>query len=213
MRRAIVLLAVLTAPAPAQLVDCVAARVGNDVITLSAVRRHLRIEAFIARRDVDLSSAARRAAAERLIDQLLVRRELEFTRFGAPPARDVEAQLDQLRQARGETIEALAQSLERFGFTLDDLRAEILYQISLLRFVEFRFSPGIQVAEDDIAAAYEKEIVPQARERGAPPPERDDARAGIVRLLTYRKTTAALEQWLAQSRQQVKIQLFDGAFQ
>jgi hypothetical protein len=33
-----------------------------------------------------------------------------------------------------------------------------------------------------------------------------------VRLLTYRKTNAALEQWLAMARQQVKIQVFEEAF-
>ncbi len=159
-----------------------------------------------------MSSEARRKAAERLIDQILIRRELELNRFAPPASADVETQIAELMKSRQEDTGALSASLESYGFTLDDLRSEILYQIMLLRFVEFRFSAGILVTEPEIDAAYEREVVPEARQRNVPSPSAEDARAGIVKLLTYRKTNAALEQWLAQARTQVKIQVFEEAF-
>jgi hypothetical protein len=55
-------------------------------------------------------------------------------------------------------------------------------------------------------------VVPEAQRRNVPPPSVDEARSDIVKLLTYRKTNAALEQWLAQARQQVKIHIFEEAF-
>jgi peptidyl-prolyl cis-trans isomerase SurA len=212
MRAAAAILVVMAAFAPAETLDRVSARVGKDAITESALRRHLRMEAFFARKAPDLTPESRRKAAERLIDQLLIRRELELNRFAPPAAADVETQIGQLMKSRQEDAAALEASLESYGFSLDDLRSEILYQIMVLRFVEFRFSAGILVTDPEIEAAYEKEVVSEARQRNAPVPSAEEARSGLVKLLTYRKTNAALEQWLAQARQQVKIQVFEEAF-
>ena len=212
MRAVAAMLVLLSTVLPAETLDRVSARVGKDAITESALRRHLRMEAFFARTTPDLGAASRRKAAERLIDQVLIRRELELNRFAQPAAADVEAQIAELMKARQEDSTALGVALEHYGFTLDDLRSEILYQIMLLRFVEFRFSAGILVTDAEIEEAYQKEVVAEARQRNVPPPSAEDARAGIVKLLTYRKTTAALEQWLLQARQQVKIQVFEEAF-
>ena len=82
----------------------------------------------------------------------------------------------------------------------------------LLRFVDFRFSAGILVTDEEIRDAYEKEVAPEARQRNVPAPTADEARSSIVKLIKYRKTNAALEQWLVQARQQVKIHLFEEAF-
>jgi hypothetical protein len=212
MRRVASLLAALAALAAGEVLDRVAVRVGAQVITESAVRRHLRMEAFVENREPDLGAEARRKAAERLIDQTLVRRELELNRYPTPPASEVEANLEGIRKGRNEDAGAFASSLARYGFSEEELRNEVFYEIALLRFVDFRFSPGVQVSEEETQQAYEKEVVPEAQRRNTAPPALEEARAGIVKLLTYRKTTAALEQWLAQARQQVKIRYFEEAF-
>ncbi len=212
MRAAAAILVMLAAFASCETLDRVAAWVGKDAITDSALRRHLRMEAFFARKTPELTADARHKAAERLIDQLLIRRELELNRFAPPGAADVETQINELMKSRNEDAAALNASLESYGFTLEDLRNEILYQIMLLRFVEFRFSAGVLVTDAEIDAAYENEVVPEARQRNVAPPTAEQARDGIVKLLTYRKTNAALEQWLIQARQQVKIRVFEEAF-
>jgi peptidyl-prolyl cis-trans isomerase SurA len=212
MRSAAAVLVLLAALVPGETLDRIAVRVGKDAIPESTLRRHLRMEAFFARKTPDLGSESRRKAAERLIDQLLIRRELELNRFAPPASADVETQIGQLMKTRQQDSAALGASLESYGFMLDDLRSEIQYQIMLLRFVDFRFNAGILVTEAEIQEAYEKEVALKARERNVPAPSADESRAGIVKLLTYRKTNAALEQWLAQARQQVKIHLFEEAF-
>jgi hypothetical protein len=212
MRAAAAILVLLAAIAPGETLDRVAVRVGKDAITESALRRHLRMEAFIARKTPELSPESRRKAAERLIDQTLIRRELELNRFAPPASADVETQIGQLMKARQEDAAALNASLESYGFSLDDLRSEIQYQIMLLRFVDFRFSAGVLVTDAEIQEEYEKDVVPEAQRRNVPAPSADEARSDIVKLLTYRKTNTALEQWLAQARQQVKIHIFEEAF-
>jgi hypothetical protein len=114
MRRAASLLAALAALAAGEVLDRVAVRVGAQVITESAVRRHLRMEAFVQNREPDLSAEARRKAAERLIDQTLVRRELELNRYPTPPASEVEANLEGIRKGRNEDAGALR--VQRRGF-------------------------------------------------------------------------------------------------
>ena len=212
MRAVTAILVLLAAIAPGETLDRMAARVGKDAITESALRRHLRMEAFFARKTPELGAESRRKATERLIDQTLIRRELELNRFAPPAAADVEAQIAKLMKARQEDAAALNASLDSYGFSLDDLRSEIQYQIMLLRFVDFRFSAGVLVTDAEIQEEYEKDVVPEAQRRNVPPPPADEARSDIVKLLTYRKTNAALEQWLAQARQQVKIHIFEEAF-
>jgi hypothetical protein len=213
MRRALAIVLVCYAVASAEVVDRAAVRVGNEVITLSAIRRHLRMEAFFEQREPDLRPAARRAAAERLIDQVLVRRELELTRYAPPAESEVDAQVAQIAKARAQEPAALARSLGGYGFTMEELRAELRYQVALLRFVDFRFSAGVQVSEEEIKAAYAKEIAAEARKRGVEPAPLDDVRQKLESLLSYRKTTAALEQWLTLARQQLKVRYFEEAFQ
>ena len=212
MRSAAAFLVLLSALGAGETLDRVAVRVGSNVITQSEVRRHLRMEAFIQSAEPDLRPEAMHRAAERLIDQMLVRRELELNRYPPAPAREVDSNVEQIRKARNEDAETFARSLARFGFTEEDLRNEVLYEIELLRFVDFRFSAGVQVSDAEIQAAYDKEVGTAAKQKNVTPPSLDEARASILKLLTYRKTTAALEQWLAQARQQVKIRYFEEAF-
>ena len=212
MRVAAAVLVLLSAIAPGETLDRVAAQVGKDAITESALRRHLRMEAFFAHKTPELGPESRRKGAERLIDQMLIRRELELNRFAPPGSAEVEAQIGQLMKSRQEDAAALGASLEGYGFSLDDLRSEIQYRIMLLRFVDFRFSAGVLVTDQEIQEAYEKEVVPEARQRNVTPPSAEEARPDIEKLLNYRKTNAALEQWLAQARQQVKIHIFEEAF-
>jgi hypothetical protein len=136
-----------------------------------------------------------------------------MNRYSAPLSSEVDEQLSRLMQSRKENDSALKRSLEHYGFTMEDLREELIYQVALLRFVDFRFSPGIEVSDQEIEAAYNKEIVPEAQKRDATPPSLDEARPNLTRLLSYRKTTAAMESWLAQARQQVKIRYIEEAFQ
>ena len=212
MKRTGALLTFMAALAAGEVLDRVAVRVGPAVITESAVRRHLRMQAFLLNAEPDLRLEARRKAAERLIDQVLVRRELELNHYPAAPASEVATQIELVRKARNEDVEAFARSLVRYGFTQEDLREEVAYEIALMRFVDFRFSAGVQVSEEEIQTAYDKEVVPEAKQRNTPPPAAEEARASILKLLTYRKTTEALELWLAQARQQMKIRFFEEAF-
>ena len=64
-----------TCCATAEIIDRVAVSVGNQVITEDQIGEEIRVTAFLNHETPDLSPAQKRRAAERLIEQALVRRD------------------------------------------------------------------------------------------------------------------------------------------
>ena len=59
--------------AGAVLIDRIAVIVGTHVVKASDVDRDLRLTSFINRQQMDFTSAAKRKAADRLVDQQIIR--------------------------------------------------------------------------------------------------------------------------------------------
>jgi parvulin-like peptidyl-prolyl isomerase len=209
-----VLLLCSAAGVEAEVLDRVAAAAGQQVVTLSDIRRHLRILALSEGKPVEDTPEARRRAAERLIDQAMVRREIQLSRYATPTMAEAEASIARFIQGRKETPEQFAAVLKKYGFTEDEFRQEALWRINVSRFVDFRFAPGIQVSEEEITAYYQKEFVPifQASNPGAAPPGLEEVRERVTRIVSLRKTNVALDQWLAQMRETLKVRYFEAAF-
>jgi len=208
------LLLLLALAAPAQEIDRVAASAGRDVVTVSAIRRHLRMLALVGRTPFDDSPTARRAAADRLIDQALIRREIALSRYTPPPMSEADARIEAFLQENSLTHEELELLLAAAGFSEDDLRAEVHWRTTLARFIDYRFTPGVQVSDDDIAAYFDSELLPELRRRdpNAPLPKLDDHRDAISAILLTRKTNSAVDAWLEQARASTRLRYFDDAF-
>ncbi|WP_321473510.1 SurA N-terminal domain-containing protein [uncultured Paludibaculum sp.] len=192
-------------------IDRVAAAAGQQVVTLSAIRRHLRILALVDNSPLEDTQEARRKAADRLIDQALIHREIELSRFNAPTRAEAEARIQTFQKQRNLTQQQFDELLQRYGFTEDDFTEEVLWRISVTRFIDFRFSPGVQITDDEIKKYYTDEFLPQFRRRApdAPLPPLDDVRDRVSQVLMLRKTNQAVDQWLAQMRTTVKVRYFE----
>jgi peptidyl-prolyl cis-trans isomerase SurA len=216
MRRATLpLFAVLLAwpaVARAEIIDRVAVAVGNRVITQSEVERHARLTAFLNQEQPDLSPAARRKTAERLVEQRLVRRELEASRYPPPSATEVDAVLQGVKEQFG-AAGTLNEALAKYGVTEQHLREHLLWQLQFLRFIDIRFRPGVQVSEEDAREYYEKTVLPAAA--GANPgktPSFEDYRETIEEALTGRRVDEELERWLQAARRRTRVEFREGAF-
>ena len=87
MRQALLAIAFgMTAAAQTGVIDRVAVVVGNQVITASEVELEVRLTEFLNGAPLDLGPAARKAAAERLVDQQLIRNEMQAAGYAAPAA-------------------------------------------------------------------------------------------------------------------------------
>jgi hypothetical protein len=215
MRAALLIAALLAAPpAVAEIVDRIAVTVGDRIITDSDVRQMLRISAFLNAEPPNFSSAERRKAADRLVDQTFLRREMELSRFPAPADSEATPMLDAVRAGRFPTESAFRQALAQAGVTKAELRQRLLWQARLLRFIEFRFNPGIQLSRAELETYYNREYLPRWKATtNLPPPTLEETRAEIERDVNARKADEALEEWLRSARTRLATHYHPEAFE
>lgn len=216
MKRALLcLLLILAAPrAGAEILDRVAAAAGQQAVTLSDILRHLRFRAIVSGAPVLDTEQNRRQAAEQLLDLLIVRRELDLSRYSPPTMAEADQAIEAFLAEMKWSRERLAEELARAGFTEEEFRREMQARLTVTRFIDYRFAPGVQVTDEEVEAYYTKEFLPALRESEprASAPEIATVRAMIERILTARKVNAAMEEWLRQMRQSLRIRYFEEAF-
>src|SRR4030095_6424242 len=130
-----------------------AVAVGKRVVKTSDIDRDLRVSQFLNRQPVNLSAEARRKAAERLIDQELIRQEITAGAYPPPSEKDVDALLQQLRRDRfGGSDAEFRAALARYGLSEEQLKQYLHWQLAVLRFIDQRFRPGVLVTDEDVRA-------------------------------------------------------------
>ena len=177
--------------AMAGVVDRVAVVVGNDVITESEVLREVRLTQLINGQPLDLGPAQRRAAAERLVDQLLIRKEMEIGNYPMPSPQEADAMLRKFRQERYPSVQQFRAALEKYGVTEEELKQHLLWQLATMRFTDQRFHVLT-------AAAPAKSSEVQSADRSSSSESSVDDQ---------------LDAWLKQQRSSTRIQFKKGAFE
>jgi parvulin-like peptidyl-prolyl isomerase len=217
MRTAILLLTCTAglagAAGGAVVIDRIAVVVGRSVIKTSDIDRALRLTEFLNRQPLNLSAQARRQAAERLIDQQIIRTELATGGYSRATDADADAMLSGIERDRFGSVEArLDAELERYGLTKNDLHSELLWQLTVLRFIQQRFQPGVVVSDEEVQAYYDQHLADLQRQN-----PRDSTFATLepkIRdLLTGETVNKDFEAWLTRARQDTHVEYKPGAFQ
>jgi hypothetical protein len=172
----------------AAVVDRIAVVVGNTVITETEVLQEARLEAFLNQTPLDLSAQQRKTAAERLVDQQLVRNEMRIGSYPPPSPAEVDSMLANFRKDNFPSVDAYRAALERYGVTEDQLKQHLSWQLAAIRFTDLRFG------------------VPASAEQSA-----DRVRPGAA--TPKGDVDQQLEAWLKESRNNIKVQFKPGAFQ
>jgi len=81
---------------------------------------------------------------------MFIRNEIDVGAYAPPSANEVEPLLLQVRTQRFHTPQEYHAALEKYRITEDDLKTYLLWQLTLLRFIDIRFRAGIQISEQDI---------------------------------------------------------------
>jgi len=139
MRHVLLVCAFSFAVTAQNVIDRVAVVVGNQVITESEVILEVRLTAFFNGQPLDLSAAQRRAAAERLVDQELIRNEMQIGGYPLQPEADGDAALRKYRQDSSSSVTAFRASLAKYELTEDEVKRHLLWQAAALRFTDQRF--------------------------------------------------------------------------
>lgn len=213
--RATLLLVILSgALLPATVViDRMAVVVGKRVIKSSDIDRELRLTEFLNRDNLNLSADVKRKAAERLIDQEIIRNEIENGAYRRPAQADADALLRQLAQDRfGGSDQRLREALLRYGVEEDQLRAHLLWQLTVLRFIDERFRPGVLITDDETRRYYEQHLADLRREYR----QNSSFQAlepKIRASLEGERINQSFAEWIEQARKRTHIEYRQGAFQ
>jgi hypothetical protein len=192
--------------AQAETLDRIAVSMGQDVITESQLILDLRVVAFLDRKPVNLSGAARRESAQRLVDQILIRREAAESHMTLPSTEAAAGLVAPYAAEKGFPAD-----LKRYGISESDLAAHLLAGLRMLTFTDLRFRPDIQISADEVRAYYDG----LSRQSGpaAPLGSFDESREQIEKLLLEQRVLEALDKWLETARTTAKIRYRDKAFE
>jgi hypothetical protein len=203
-----------TPRAAAEIIDRIAVSVATGVITASEVDRAIRVTAFQNGVSPDFRPASRRETAQRLVDQKLVRREMELSRYPQPEPSEVDPPLAQLRAKRYKSDGDFQEALKNYGLTERDVRDAMLWELALVRFIEVRFRPAIQVTNQELEDYFEKVVKPAAQ--AAHPAQSvafDEYRNRIEEKLAGERADQEVENWLKEARKRTVIEVHEEAFE
>ena len=211
----LLLLALTLAPTlSADIIDRIAVSVGDRVITTSDLDREIRVTAFLNGVKPDFSPANKRATADRMIEQKLVERELENGRYPTPQPADVLPALDDFKKRFYPKEADYQRALDEYGITDADVKAALLWQRTLLEFIEVRFRPSVQLSDQQVQEYFDKVVAPAAKAAHPDQPvSLDDYRAQIEQTLTGQREDEQMDTWLREAKRRTEIVVHQEALQ
>jgi peptidyl-prolyl cis-trans isomerase SurA len=189
-----------------QVVDRVVANVNGHVVLQSDWEQEVAFEAFSDARDPEsFTSAERTAALDRLIDQELLREQVRPSQ--PPPADQVAARVAEVRKLHPDCVtdEGWHAKLERYGLSQSALEQHFGDQIRLMKLVEDRLRPSIQIDQRAVETYYHDQLLPQMNQSGSGATPLTEVFNRIKALLAERKMNEMLSGWLANLRSESHI--------
>jgi hypothetical protein len=210
----LLLLLCLAVPLAAEIIDRIAISVGNHVITTSDIDREIRVTAFLNGVKPDSSAANKRATAERMVEQKLVQRELESSRYSTPKPADVLPALDEFKKHFYPRNDDFGRALSQYGITEPEVKEALLWQRTLLEFIEVRFSSGAQVSDQQVQEYFDNVVAPAARAAHPNQPvSLGDFREQIERTLAGQREDQEMDNWLKEARRRTPTVYHEEALQ
>jgi parvulin-like peptidyl-prolyl isomerase len=200
----------LALAAHGEIIDRIAASVGNRVITASDLDRELRVAAFQDGVKPDFSPARKRAAVEAMIEQRLIRTELANSRYPLPDPAELAPIVEQFKKAHFQGDPQYRAALAEYGIGEDDFQELLLWQRTLLLFIQVRFETGVQLGAQDVEEYFLKTVKPAA-EAAHPgqPVLLEDYRDQIERTLTGQRADRQMDLWLRDVRTRTNVVLHE----
>jgi len=184
-----------------QVIDRVVTNVNGHVVLQSDWEQEVAFEAFSNARDPDsFTSAERNAALNRLIDRELLREQLRPS-HPAPPEQ-VAARVAEVRKVHPDctTDDGWRAKLQRYGLTQSALEKRLAEQIQLMKLVEDRLRPSIQIDQQAVETYYHDQLLPDMKRAGSVATPLTEVFGRIKDLLAERKMNELLSGWLASLR-------------
>jgi peptidyl-prolyl cis-trans isomerase SurA len=196
-----------------EVIDRIVATVNGHIILQSDWDEALSYEALLSNRpSSQFSEADRRAVLDRLIDQELLREQMKSADFPHASDAEVEARVTEARKLYPDATSAHSWQalLDQYHLTEKDLLVHVRQQIDLMRLVDARLRPAVQIDSKSIEAYYRDQFVPKLKQSGASAVPYADVSAKIREVLTQQKVSELLVSWLQTLRSEGEVR-FPGA--
>jgi len=204
----------MLATARAEVIDRIVAKVNGHIILQSDLDDALRYEALLSGKPLDqFTDDDRRAVLDRLIDQELLDEQMKSTTFRHASEAEAEARVSEVRKLYSEagTHEGWQAVLKRFQVNEKDLIAHVEQQIDLMRLVDARLRPQVQIDSKSIETYYRDKFVPRLQQAGASEVPLADVSGKIRELLTQEKVNQLLVSWLQNLRSESKVTIAEAS--
>jgi hypothetical protein len=199
----LVFLAATLPPSRAEIIDRIVATVNGHIILLSDWEDSLRYQAFSSGRPLDrMTLEDRKSALDHLIDQELLREQLKDSDVVHPSPEEVSQRVGEIRKQypEAETELGWRRLLDSYRLSEDKLKERVAAELDLMRLVDARLRPSVNVDSKSIESYYSQELLPQLRQSGGQNVPLAEVTAKIRELLTQKKINQLLVAWLQDLR-------------
>jgi peptidyl-prolyl cis-trans isomerase SurA len=194
-------------------IDRIAVIVGRHVIKTSDIVRDLRVTEFLNREPLDLGPEAKRKSAERLIDQEIIRQEIVTGGYRRPSEAEGEAFEKQFVNDRFHGSPAqLRTALAKYGLTEEQLREQLLWQLTVLRFIDQRFRAGVLVTDEEVKSYYDQHLA-ELRQQNPQGYGLEELQSKIRSTLEGERINQNFNEWLEHERKTYRIEYKQEAFE
>jgi peptidyl-prolyl cis-trans isomerase SurA len=196
-------------PTP-EVIDRIVATVNGSVILQSDWDEALCYEALMTNRSLDqFTDDDRRGVLDRLIDQELLREQMKSAGFRHATDTEVQTRITEARKqyplaASDEGWEAL---LARYHITVKEFYSRVQQQIDVMRLVDARLRPAVQIDSKSIEAYYRDQFVPKLKQSGGADVSLAEVSGKIRELLTEQKVSEMLVSWLQTLRSEGEVHI------
>ncbi|MHB8215421.1 MAG: SurA N-terminal domain-containing protein [Candidatus Sulfotelmatobacter sp.] len=196
--------------ASAAVIDRIVATVNSHVILQSDWDDALCYEALLTNRNLaQFTDDDRRAVLDRLIDQELLREQMKSADFPHATDAEVATRVAEARKLYPQAASdpAWRDLLAQYHLMEKDLVAHVRQQIDVMRLVDARLRPTVEIDSKSIESYYRDQFVPKLKQAGASEVPLADVSAKIRELLTQEKVSELLVSWLQNLRSEGHVRV------
>ena len=192
-----------------EIIDRVVATVNGQPILQSDWEVAMRCEALLDQRPLQFTAESARATLDRLVDQELLRQQIRSFQLKPADEKQVHSRLQEIRKQipGAASDEGWKAALGRYGLTQKEVEERVADQAEMLRFIDIRLRPTVHVDRRNITAYYNEKLLPELKEKGAPPVPLAEVSQQIEEILSQQLIDAQLAELLRDLRQQSDIHI------
>ncbi len=210
LQLALVMALVAASAAGAEVIERIVAKVNSHPILSSELDEALRYQCLLDGKPLDgLSGDDRKQALDRLVDRALIEQQMNGATYPRVTPEEVAKRLAEIRAQLpdGGSDEAWRAALLRYRLSDEDVAEQLSTQLDVLRFVELKFRPNIQVDRRAIQDYYLQHLIPELHKRGAREVPLNEVSDQIRELLVQQRIDELLSAWLVTLRAQAEVEL------